>query len=196
MTAAAAAPAPSSEAGFTMVEMVITMAILATVLGAVTTMFVRGNNSEAALNLRFQAQQDARNSIDLVRRDGHRACNVMSASGSSVSLAYWDPTLATPACSSTATITWCTRASGAKYALYRVLSSTCGASGGTKYADNITTASGNIFTFTAAVGTSGGAANQHTLAVLKLDLTVNVRSDPLQSYRLQDDVALRNTVRT
>jgi len=193
---AAPGPEPSSEAGFSMVEVVITMAILSVVLGAVTTLFVRGTNSEADLNLRFQAQQDARNSIDLIRRDGHRACNVMSASGSSVSLAYWDPTLATPACSSTATITWCTRASGTKYALYRVLSASCGASGGTKYADNITSASGNVFTFTAAVGTNGAVANQHTLAVLKLDLIVNVRSNALQSYHLQDDVALRNTVRT
>jgi hypothetical protein len=76
-----------------------------------------------------------------------------------------------------------------------VLGASCGASGGTKYADNITTASGNVFAFTAAVGTVSGVANQHTLALLKLDLTVNVRSDPLQAYHLQDDVALRNTVR-
>jgi prepilin-type N-terminal cleavage/methylation domain-containing protein len=192
---AAETPA-TSEAGFTVVEMVIVMAILGVVLGGLMTLFVQGSNAETDLNFRFQAQQQARNAIDAVRRDGHRACNVTSASTTSVSLAYWDQTLTPPACSSTATVVWCTRASGTKYALWRVAGSTCGASGGVKKADYLTNASGAIFTYTAAVGTVNGAVNQHTLAVLKIDLTVNIRSDTTQDYRLVDDVALRNTVRT
>jgi prepilin-type N-terminal cleavage/methylation domain-containing protein len=188
------APAPelSSEAGFSLIEMVITMAILSVVLGGISTLFVQGSKSETELNNRFQAQQGARNAIDLVRRDGHRACNVTTASGSSITFVWWDAAAATPACSGT-NITWCTRASGTKWALYRVSGSACGASGGTKYVDSVTASS--VFTFTAGVGTVGGAVNQHTLAVLKLDLTVNVTANPLDAYRLVDDVALRNTVR-
>lgn len=188
----AAAPELSSEAGFSLVEMVITMAILSVVLGGITTLFVQGSKSESELNNRFQAQQAARLAVDLVRRDGHRACNITTASGTSVTFVWWNPTAVPAACSGT-NITWCTRASGAKWALFRVTGNACGASGGTLYADSITASS--VFTFTAGVGTVSGVANQHTLGVLKLDVPVNVTSNPLDSYRLVDDVALRNTVR-
>lgn len=195
MSTAAVTPKVSSEAGFSLIEMVITMAILSVVLGGISTLFVQGSKSETELNNRFQAQQGARNAVDLVRRDGHRACNVTTASGSSVTFVWWNAVASPPACSGT-NITWCTRASGTKWALYRLSgASACGASGGTKFVDSITAASGNVFTFTAGVGTVGGAVNEHTLSVLKLDIPVNITSNPLDAYRLVDDVALRNTVR-
>lgn len=189
------APAPdlSSEAGYSLIEMVITMAILSVVLGALSTLFVQGSKSETELNNRFQAQQGARNAVDLVRRDGHRACSVTSASGTSITFNWVNTASNPPNCTGGTAITWCTRASGSKWALYRVSGSACGASGGTKFVDSVTSSS--VFTFTAAVGTVGGAVNQHTLAVLKLDIPVNVTSNPLDAYRLVDDVALRNTVR-
>lgn len=195
MSTAAVTPKASSEAGFSLVEMVVTMAILSVVLGGITTLFVQGTKSESELNNRFQAQQSARLAVDLVRRDGHRACNVTTASTTSITFVWWNAAANPAACSGT-NITWCTRASGTKWALYRLYgASACGASGGTKYVDSITAASGAVFTFTAAVGTVSGAVNQHTLAVLKLDIPVNVTANPLDSYRLIDDVALRNTVR-
>lgn len=189
----AAVPAGSSEGGFSLIEMVITMAILSVVLGGISTLFVQGSKSESELNKKFQAQQGARNAVDLVRRDGHRACSVTSASGSSITFNWINTANNPPDCNGGTAITWCTRASGTQWALYRVLSTSCGSSGGTKYVDSV--AASSIFTFTAAVGTVSGAVNQHTLAVLKLDIPVNVTSNPLDAYRLVDDVALRNTVR-
>jgi prepilin-type N-terminal cleavage/methylation domain-containing protein len=182
----------SAEAGYSLIELLIVMTILSVVLGGVSILFTSGQKSETELNNRFQSQQGARNAVDLVRRDGHRACNVTSASGTSITFVYWDAAASPPACSGT-NVTWCTRASGTKWALYRVSAAACGASGGTRYVDSITASS--VFTFTAGVGTVGGAVNQHTLAVLKLDIPVNVTPNPLNQYRLIDDVALRNTVR-
>ena len=63
------------ERGYSLIEMLIVMAILGIVLGALTTVFVSGSNAELNLNRQFQAQQAARLALDKIRVDIHCAVN-------------------------------------------------------------------------------------------------------------------------
>jgi prepilin-type N-terminal cleavage/methylation domain-containing protein len=59
------------QAGYTMMELLIVMAILGTVTGAISTLFIQASNAEFDMNRRFQAQQSARVAIDKMRREIH-----------------------------------------------------------------------------------------------------------------------------
>ena len=50
----------TNEGGYTLVEMLVVMAILGVVISGLTTIFVSGSHAELDLNRRFQAQQQAR----------------------------------------------------------------------------------------------------------------------------------------
>ena len=171
----------AGEAGYTVIEMLVVMSILGVVVGGLTTVFVRGANAEIDMNRRFQAQTDARVALDKLRRDVHCA-NAITPAGVSTSTVTL--TLPVQCKSGTGNITWCTQGSGTNYGLYRVTGSTC--SGGVKYASYVTQA--NLFNYTAQSTTS--------LGKLHIDLPVNTKpSNPLQGYRLIDDIVLRNTTR-
>jgi len=201
----AVGPAASSQAGFTLVELIVTMAILSVVLGGLTTIFVQGDHAETDLNERYLAQQQVRLAISDMRNDGHHACNASLTGNSAVLFFYWDSTnamcyssdsgWANTKCATTAgaCITWCTRASGSSYALYRVINaSSCGTSGGTREAYSLTT--GNIFTYTA--GVSSGT-NAHDLSMLYLDVPVSLRtSKKYDKYEVNDVIVLRNSTRS
>ena len=81
-------------------------------------------------------------------------------------------------------VSWCTVAEGAnRYALYRLAGSTCNASG-TKLGDYLTTAA--AFNYQTTV-------NQR--AKVAITLPVNVRPGVARTYKLDDDVVLRNSPR-
>jgi prepilin-type N-terminal cleavage/methylation domain-containing protein len=73
--------------GYTLVELLTVMSILAVVMTGLTTLFVQGSNAEVDMNRRFQAQQDTRLALDRMRRDAHCASDVQI---------YWDGTLKSP----------------------------------------------------------------------------------------------------
>lgn len=204
-------PALASQAGFTLIEMVITMAIMSIILGGLTTMFVQGNNSETDLSDRFQAQQQVRLAISALRADGHHACNAVLTGSSSVLFYYWDsapangddaecptsetasPAFTTANCTTTLCTTWCTRLVGSVYKLYRLPgASACGTSGGKQEANYLTT--GNIFTFTAGVSSGTDA---HDLSLLYLDVPVSTRTSKKgDKYEVTDVIVLRNSTRS
>jgi prepilin-type N-terminal cleavage/methylation domain-containing protein len=204
-------PAPRSQAGFTLIEMIVTMAILSVVLGGLTTLFVQGDHAETDLNERFLAQQQVRLAISAMRNDGHHACNATVTGGTSVLFYYWDsapangdnaecptsevksPAFTTANCTTALCTTWCTRLVGSVYKLYRLPgASTCGASGGTQEANYLTT--GSIFTYTA--GVSSGT-NAHDLSLLYLDIPVSARtSKKYDKYEVTDVIVLRNSTRS
>ena len=62
-----------------MLELVMVLAILGTVVGALTTLFVQATNAEFESNRRFQAQQGARIAIDKMRREIHCSSAVTPA---------------------------------------------------------------------------------------------------------------------
>jgi len=171
------------EGGYSMAELITVLAILGTVCGALTTVFVSGTNSELNLNLRFQAQSQAVVALERLRRDVHCASAITPA-GSSSSVAI---TLPAQCPTGSGVVTWCTIGSGTRYALYRAAGATCDATA-EPVADYLVTAS--VFTYTAPVASS-------SLGSLHVDLPVNVRTTtPSTLYRLIDTIVLRNTTRT
>lgn len=173
------------EGGYSLIELLTTMAILSVILGGVVTLFVAGSNADADMNRRYRAQYNARLALDRLRRDAHGACGLATGyTSSSVTLYQYSG----GACSS-ATFTWCTIGSGTRYALYRNSGTTCAV--GPRYADYLTT--GAVFTYTPQNTPSG----TYTLARLTADFQINLTpTKTVNAYRLRDDVAFRNSPRS
>ena len=157
----------SDERGYTLVEMLVVMAILGVVISGLTTIFVSGSKAEMDMNRRFQAQQNARLALDKIRTDLHCA----SAAQAQTINTYPGLKIAATNCSTT-TISWCVEPSAlmpSRYALYRSTSttSTCQATDTTRtiVADYLTTNSG-VFT-TATVP-------QNALELVQVDFPVTI----------------------
>ena len=172
-----------SERGYTVVELLVTMAIMGIVLQGLTTIFVSGSKAELGLNQRFQAQAAGRLALDKIRTEVHCATTA-TTTGSSLTLTM--PSGCRTA--SNTTVTWCTSQVGSsttRYALYRYQGSgTCTA--GMKWADYLTQAL--TFTFTQQSSAS--------LAKVRAYLPINLTPTKKRTYALQDDIYLRNSMRT
>jgi type II secretory pathway pseudopilin PulG len=165
------------ESGYTLFELLQVTVILAVVMGALTTVFVRAMNSELDMNQRFQAQQEARLAVDRMRREIHCATAV-TPTGTSSSITITLPAQCPTSGGSQITVVYDTQlVSTGRYQLRRA---------GVRIADYIT--SPNAFTYTApAIG---------TLGKLHLDLPVNVRPNQArETWQLAADIVLRNTTR-
>ena len=181
------------ECGYSLVELLTVMVILGTVLGGLTTVFVQGSNAELRMNKRFEAQQHARLALDKLRREVHCASAISPVATTTSAITL---TLPTQCLTGSGAFTWCTRSVGgstSRYALFRVQGSACGTSGGAKYADYLVTPPGScagcLFNYTNQSSSS--------LGKLHVDLPVNLTpARPLETYRLVDDVVLRNTKRS
>jgi Tfp pilus assembly protein PilW len=164
-------------------ELLVTLAILGTVLGGLTTIFVSGSKAELGLNQRFQAQAAGRLALDKIRSDVHCA-SAATAAGSTLTLTM--PSGCRTA--SNTTVTWCTSQVGSsttRYALYRYTGSgTC--TGGVQWADYLIQAA--AFTFTQQSSSS--------LAKLHAYLPINLTPGKKRTYALADDIYLRNSTRT
>ncbi len=179
----------SSEAGFSLVELVSSMAIMVTVMGGITSLMVSGTKAEANLNKRFQAQSQARVAIDRMRRDVHCARGATAASSPAASV-----TLDVTGCSfagASNNLTWCTVAAGTVYEIWRYQSSTCSGTG-QRMAQWVTNQ--QPFTFYAASGSVlGGTGSRATMGVT---MTVNLTPTKTErAYMLQTTIVLRNTTR-
>jgi prepilin-type N-terminal cleavage/methylation domain-containing protein len=193
------------EAGYSLVELVTVMAILGVVIGGIVALFAAGINADASSNRRFQSQQDARVSLDKLRREVHAACTVSAPNSYNSSLSSVTFYFPSDGCGSgTHSVTWCTSGSGTNYSLYRVVATSC--TGITnKYADFIT--SGSIFTYlppnshlvtttslnqgTSAsyIATQDGSSS---LPRLHIDMTINRSAKSNEAFHLVDDMAFRN----
>jgi len=177
------------EGGFTLTEMLVTMAIMGVVIAAVATLFTSGSRAEADLNLRFASQTEARLALDTMRREVHNAC---SATPSGTSASVTDPngvawtrypmvqlnTFDSGYNCTVASASWCTVGSS----LYRQSGATaCGASSSPR-AKYLT--SGTIFKY---------ATGSNLLPTVGIDMTVNLKPSAANfEYRIWDDIVLRN----
>jgi prepilin-type N-terminal cleavage/methylation domain-containing protein len=141
-----ARPAAKAEAGFTLTELLVVMAILGVVLAALTAVFTSAVKSQTDQTNRTQAQQDARLGLDKLRREIHCASNVTTPSGYpasliTITLGSYCPTAGGAA----ATLTWCTKdkngttppvATAQPFTLWRYTGSGCSGTG-TKWASNL-----------------------------------------------------------
>jgi prepilin-type N-terminal cleavage/methylation domain-containing protein len=191
--------------GYTLIELLVVMALLSVVVGGIVTLFASGLNSEADQNRRFQAQQDGRIALDKLRREAHSACtistpNTYNTAVSAVTLYFPSDNCA----SGSNSVTWCTTGSSGRFALYRIVATSC--TGATvKVADYLT--SGTVFTYlppsshlvtssSLGQGTGSGAIVTQdlasTLSRLHVDINLQLRANLVDGYRLVDDIALRN----
>ena len=172
------------ERGYSLVELVISMSILGAVMTSVSVLLVSATNSEVDMNRRFQAQTEARQGLDRLRREVHCAQSVATSAGGAVA------TLTIPATCPTSggltSITWCTVASGSRWDLWRYEGSACSGTG-RKWAGSINL--GTVFTYS--------TSSTSSLAYLSVNLPVNVQGGKsISSYVLKDDIVLRNSTRT
>jgi hypothetical protein len=160
------------------------IAILGTVLAALTTVFVNGSSTEGDLNNRFQAQMQAGPALDRLRRDA-RCASAITPVGAATTITLTMPTQCTGGGGTQ--VSWCAVGSGTRYGLYRLVGATCSSSG-SPIADYLV--SPNVFNYTAPVsGTS--------LGVLQVDLKVNVTpASPDTLYELTDTITVLNTTRS
>jgi hypothetical protein len=163
------------------------MAILLTVLTALTALFASGAKAELDANRRFQAQQAARLAVDRMRREIHCASAVaVDPADSTVvdgNTVYKKITVTMPAHCPTAggtqiDVVYDTQAvSGDRYRIRRA---------GVRIADYVTR--GYIFSYIPPSSSTRGR--------LSVDLPINVNpSEGWKSWRLTSDIVLRNTLR-
>jgi prepilin-type N-terminal cleavage/methylation domain-containing protein len=166
----------SRDAGYTMLELLMVLAILGTVVGALTTLFVQATNAEFESNQRFQAQQSARVAIDKMRREIH-CSSAITPTGATNSISVTLPSQCPTAGGVLTTVTYDTAGSGQRFKLRR---------NGVNMADYVTLQ--NVFNYTAPVpGTS--------LGKLRVTLPINTRPAKSREWRLVADMVLRNTTR-
>ena len=171
--------------GYSLMELVISMSILASVMTSVSVLLVSATNSEVDMNRRFQAQTEARLGLDLMRREVHCAMSV-SPAGASASVTLTIPATC-PTSGGNTSITWCTVANGTnRWGLWRYPGASCSGTG-KRYADYLTASS--IFVYT------GQTVDK--LAFLSVRLPINIKpSEPRFLYNLEDDIVLRNSTRS
>jgi prepilin-type N-terminal cleavage/methylation domain-containing protein len=108
------------EDGYSLVELIVVMAILGVVLSGLTAVFVGGSNAEARLNSRFQAQQEARAATDRIRSDIHCASTAQALSSNTFIRLDVSSCIGTPT-----TYVWCVLSSSTspqRYQLWRASS--------------------------------------------------------------------------
>ena len=172
------------ERGYSVVELLVSMSILGTIMTSVSVLLVSSTNAEVDMNRRFQAQTDARLGLDRLRREVHCAQSVAVTAGGAVATLTIPDTC--PTSGGLTALTWCTKASGNRWELWRYEGSACSGTG-RKWAGSINQSS--VFTYT--------AQSTSSLAYLSVNLPVNVPgSKTISSYVLDDNIVLRNSTRT
>lgn len=172
------------ERGYSLIELIVSMSILASVMASVSILLVSATNSEVDMNRRFQAQTDARIGLDRLRREVHCAQSVAISSGGAAATLTIPSTC--PTSGGLTAITWCTKVNGSRWDLWRYEGSSCSGTG-RAWAGSINQSL--IFSYS--------AQSTSSLAYLSVSLPVNVQgSKTISSYVLDDNIVLRNSTRT
>jgi prepilin-type N-terminal cleavage/methylation domain-containing protein len=196
------------ERGFTLPELLITMAILLIVVATLASVLVAATNTEMDADKRFQAQEQARTGLTQLTRELHCASSVTvtDTAGSVLAPGVSGSRIAATVPSTCATsggvslfVTWCTAQSTlntSDWALYRVTSTAsaplCSASGKIKWADYLTTSTTFCLPST-TVSCAGVLRPVSSLPLLHVAMPVNLNGPGTkEGYNVVDDIALRN----
>jgi prepilin-type N-terminal cleavage/methylation domain-containing protein len=210
----------TAEDGFTLIELVVTMAILLIVIASLSSVLVSSTRTEVDANNRFQAQEQARTGLTFLTRELHCAGSgsssvpsITDTSGGTLAFgtAYSAITAYLPAtCAASGGqalyVTWCTLPSTlttGDSALYTVTAPatgprpTCSSSGKVKWVDYLQTATPFCLpSTTVACGTGATAvkAPAASLPLLHVTMPVDLKgpSATIDKYNVIDDIALRN----
>ena len=178
------------EKGYSLVEMLTVMSIMSVVLGGLTQVFTSASKANIDMTNRFEAQVNTRLALDKLRRDIHCADDVSPNTQNPWTSQQSTVTLVITKCGG-GNVTWCTATQSgvtSRWNIYRQPnSSTCSSSSpAIKVASYLTTST--PFTgFSHATG---------TLASVSVTLPVSVNRNGSGTYRLQDTIFLRNSIRT
>ena len=168
------------EEGLTLIELLTSMTILSTVIGALTALFISGVNAELDLNRRVQAQQAAALALKKLRPEIHCAKEA-TTTGQALTL-----TLESYCRGGPATVIWCTAPlASERFGLFRAADGACDAAD-VRWANFLT--QGSIFTFQ-----QPAESREKIGIVLPVDLDPNKSPGP---YRIEDAIVLRNSVRS
>lgn len=199
----------AAEGGFTLVELIITLAILLIVVASLSSVLVSATHTEVDANNRFQAQEQARTGLAQLTREMHCASSVtvtntagtaLTAGNSGSRIAATVPSTCTTSGGTNLFVTWCTSASTLNtndWALYRVTSTTsaplCSASGKVKWADYLTTSTPFCMPDTTTHPCGGVLLPSGSLPMLHVTMPVNLNAPKsTEAYNVVDDIALRN----
>jgi prepilin-type N-terminal cleavage/methylation domain-containing protein len=185
----------TSERGYTLVEMLVVMAILGFVIAGLTTVFVSGSHAELDMNRRFQAQQQARLALDKLRVDVHCA----TAAQAQTVNTYPSIKISEPNCSTLnngqSTVVWCVETSptmSTRYALYRTTSTANICQG----ADTSRVLVSDYLTTSSGIFTTPTTIPQKMLAYVQVDLPVSANpTATVDKYELKDTLVARNSQR-
>jgi len=174
-----------SERGYTLVELLVVLAIFTTVVTALVALFTSGAKAELDMNRRFEAQQNARLALDRMRRELQCSSGITATAGvavSSISVAL--PSQCPSSGGTAITVVYDTSlVSANRYRVRRTVNGTT-----VVIADYITTSGGTTFTYTPESASS--------CALLHVDFQVNINpNEGWKTWRLVDDIVLRNTLR-
>lgn len=163
------------EAGFTLVELVTTCAVMGIVLGAVVQLMVSGSRAGLDATARMTAQQNVRMTFDKLEYDARCASAAsLLSSGAGVYL-----TLPSQCDHATGTVTWCV-SSGS---LIRNTGTTCSAT-----SNKIT----YIQSVTSATPFSCYSPATNATPQLKVNLTVNTTTRNANKSTATDTITLHN----
>jgi prepilin-type N-terminal cleavage/methylation domain-containing protein len=176
----------ADESGFTLPELLTSMAILLTIMAGFTTLLVSTSRAELDMNNRFAARTEAQLALSKMRREVHCAISGVTAAGPPARATLTLNT-ACPTAGAGAIVSWCTVQNGTgRYGLWRYVGAACSGTG-VKVADYLS--AGSVFTYY--------PQSTSSLAKLGVQMDVNLTpSKPERRFRLQDDLVLRNSTRT
>jgi Tfp pilus assembly protein PilW len=173
------------QGGYTLIELVVVLAIFMTIVTALVSLFTSGAKAELDMNRRFEAQQNARLALDRMRRELHCADGVTATPNTAVSSITVSLPSQCPSSGGVAvSVVYDTSLVSANR--YKVRRTKGGVT--VPIADYVRTANGNAFTYTPASASSR--------AIVHVDFLVNV--NPIEGWKnwhLVDDIVLRNTLR-
>ncbi len=188
----------SEQAGLTLVELLAVMVVLLIVLAPLTGSFVSALNAQVDQTRRFDAQENARQALDRMRKDIHCAHGVTDPgpndSGGETIVLTETNTTGTAECPGliqvgASSVQWCTiPVAGAtnRYKLYREndVDNACDGSESTFMVDYLTRA--GLWSSPTCV------TAQYPTVGVTMPVTVDPVNHPESSYTLRDEIALRN----
>jgi prepilin-type N-terminal cleavage/methylation domain-containing protein len=201
------------ESGFTLIELIVVLAIMLIVIVGVTTSFVSGTHAEIGVSQRQQAQQNALTALTRMREDIHCSNAVASVAPNSAggfTLALTETFNVCPAVdgngstsNSQVTLEWCTIPDVAHpglFLLYRNNTNCDGTSGAVEATDVSAPTSGwpqNASTTATSWAGNIWPTNRPCptgyLPTVAVDIAVNPDPSETQlTYELKDEISLRN----
>jgi type II secretory pathway pseudopilin PulG len=180
------------ELGYTVIELIMVMAVLGFVVGGITTAFVSGSKAQVDLSQRFVGQQNARLALASLRSSIHTACSAtVPQTGRLYLYPYYSIQNNVVTCGANPTTVWCTGTSAynaVRYNLFQNSAASCASPPvGKLWADYLTTNA--IFT----VNTPG--TGQRASVTVTLTVNTNKASSAtttVDRYQLTDTIVLRN----